>query len=90
MDHDTADPAAATPARRSVSGIVRAGVSYALFAVGIAALVSFFAPYVGVPALAWHTGVLPTIVAPSEGDAVVDVAPLIAGVVTASVAVWLR
>lgn len=90
MDHEIdADPAA-TPGRRAASGLVRAAVSYVLFAAGLAALASFFAPYVGLGQFAWHTGVLPTIVAPAEGDRLVDVAPLIVGVVTASVAVWLR
>ena len=62
-----------------------------LFALGLAALVSFFAPFVGVPDLAWHSAVLPTVAAPTErSDQFVDVAPLILGVVAASVAVWLR
>lgn len=89
MDHDTTSEPA-TRRRGGLVGTARAGVSYILFALGIAALVSFFAPYVGVPALAWHTGVLPTIIAPTEGDAVVNVAPLIGGVVVSSLAVWIR
>jgi len=44
--------------------VVGAGVSYTLFGVGLASLASFFAPYVGVPALAWHTGLLPTVATP--------------------------
>lgn len=67
-----------------------AGVSYLLFFIGVAALVSFFAPFVGVPALAWHHGVLPVVAAPTETDQFIDVAPLILGVVTAAVGVWLR
>lgn len=90
MRYDCDDETAATRRGGRVGGLVRAGVSYVLFAVGITALASFFAPYVGLGQFAWHTGVLPTIAAPTEGDAVVNVAPLIAGVVTASVAVWLR
>jgi len=78
-----------TPTNRA-AGVVRAGASYALFALGIAALASFFAPFVGLPGLAWHTSTLPTIAAPTEGDAIVNATPLILGVVTASVAVWLR
>jgi len=65
-------------------------ISYALFVVGVAALVSFFAPHVGAAGVAWHEPVLPTIAAPTEQDTVVDVAPLIAGVVLSSVGVWLR
>jgi len=72
------------------SGVVRAIVSYALFALGIVACWSFFAPFLDAPALAWYAPVLPEIVAPTETDAMIDVSPLIAGVVTASVAVWLR
>lgn len=90
MDHDTkTEPA--TRRRGGLVGTARAGVSYLLLLVGIAALVSFFAPFVGVPELAWHTGVLPTVAAPTERtDQFVNVAPLIVGVVTASVGVWLR
>jgi hypothetical protein len=69
---------------------VVAGVSYVLFLTGVAALVSFFAPFVGVPALAWHHGVLPVVAAPTETDQFIDVAPLILGVVTAALGVWLR
>jgi hypothetical protein len=90
MDHDTtAEPA--TRRRGGVVGTARAGVSYVLFLVGIAALVSFFAPFVGVPDLAWTSSLLPTVAAPTERtDQFVNVAPLILGVVAASVAVWLR
>lgn len=90
MDHDTtAEPA--TRRRGGVVGTARAGVSYLLFALGLAALVSFFAPFVGVPEFAWHSAVLPTVAAPTErSDQFVDVAPLILGVVAASVAVWMR
>lgn len=84
----TTDPAQTLVTR--ISGLVRAGVSYLLFAIGIAALLSFFAPHVGVPAAAWHTAVVPSIAAPTEGDAVVDVAPLILGIVSAGVGVWIR
>ena len=66
-------------------------MSYLLFGVGIAALVSFFAPFVGLPDLAWHAGVLPTVAAPTERtDQFVNVAPLLLGVVSASAAVWIR
>ena len=84
------DDATTVSSARGASSVVRAIVSYALFALGIVACWSFFAPFIGAPTLAWYAPVLPEILAPTEGDAVIDVAPLIAGVVTASVAVWLR
>ena len=84
------DDATSASSGRGTSSVVRAIVSYALFALGIAACWSFFAPFLDAPALAWYAPVLPEILAPTEGDAMIDVAPLIAGVVTASVAVWLR
>jgi len=87
---DTETTPIARTATDRAAGIARAAVAYALFGLGIAALVSFFAPYVGLSDLAWHTTVLPEIAAPTEGDRVVDVAPLIVGVVTASVGVWVR
>lgn len=90
MDHDTTGEPASGVRRGGVVGAARAGVSYLLFLVGIAALVSFFAPFVGVPDLAWHTGLLPTIAAPTESDRFINVAPLILGVVVSSVAVWIR
>ena len=91
MRTDVRDADATAAAGRTVTGTARALGSYALFALGIAALVSFFAPFVGVPELAWHSGVLPTIAAPTEQESrFVDVAPLILGVVVSSLAVWLR
>jgi hypothetical protein len=90
MDHDTPGEPAAPTARVGLGGRLTALVSYALFAVGIAALASFFAPYLGLAKFAWHSAYLPTIAAPTEGDAVVDVAPLLVGTVLAAVATWLR
>jgi len=87
---DTYDPTATHSRTSRAVGVVRVAASYTLFAVGIAALVSFFAPYVGAPALAWHTGLLPAVVAPTEGDTVVNAAPLILGVVLTAVAVRIR
>ena len=78
-----------TGSSRAVSA-VRSIVSYALFAAGVLALWAFFAPHIGLPAFEWHAVVLPEIVAPTETDVMIDVSPLIAGVVTASVGVWLR
>ena len=88
-DWETDDDTTASSAL-GASSVVRAIVSYVLFALGIVACWSFFAPFLDAPALAWYAPVLPEILAPTEGDAVIDVAPLIAGIVTASVAVWLR
>lgn len=74
-----------------IGGHVRAGASYALFAAGVALLGSFFAPFVGVPEIAFHSEVLPTIAAPTEQESrFVDVAPLIVGLVLSSLAVRLR
>jgi len=71
-----------------VLSVGRALLAYALFAGGVLALWAFFAPHLGAPAV-WPTAA-PTVAAPTEGDAVVDVAPLIAGVVAAAVGVWIR
>jgi len=87
---DAYDPTTDTGASQQAAGLVRAGISYTLFGVGIAALVSFFAPYLGVGGLAWHQAVLPTVVAPTEGETIVNVAPLIVGVVLTAVAVRVR
>lgn len=91
MTEYTADRSTRSVAQR-VSGYLRSGVSYVLFAVGVAFLASFFVPYLGFEALAWHTAVLPTVAAPTPNDyrPVVDVGPLLAGTVLASVGVWLR
>ena len=84
------DDATTGSSARGASGTIRAIASYALFALGIAACWSFFAPFLDAPALAWYAPVLPEILAPTETDVMIDVSPLIAGVLTASVAVWLR
>ncbi|MFC6752898.1 hypothetical protein [Halorubrum tibetense] len=91
MDYDVESETTSerSPIRR-VGGVLRSLVSYALFALGILAFWSFFAPFLDVPALAWHAVILPEIVAPTEGDAIVNVTPLIAGVVTCVAGVWLR
>lgn len=75
-----------------IGGYVRAGASYALFAVGVGLLGSFFAPYLGFAELAWHGAVLPTVAAPPPNDfrSPIDVAPLLVGVFVSSLAVWLR
>lgn len=90
MDHETrAERGVRRPSR--VVTALRAGVSYLLFAVGVGLLVSFFAPFLALDALAWHQGLLPTIAAPTErSEQFVDVAPLIVGVVVSAVGVWLR
>ena len=87
-DYDTD---ARTPASvRRVGGVMTAGVSYALLALGVVAFWSFFAPVLDAPTVAWHAVILPEIVAPTEGDAMIDVSPLIAGLVVSLVAIWLR
>lgn len=88
MSEVETDPASSVTQR--VVGRVRALVSYALFAVGLVLLASFFTTHLGVgPAL--PDGLLPTVAAPTEQQGrYVNVAPLVAGVVSAAVAVWLR
>ena len=66
----------------------RALVAYVVFGAGVLALWAFFAPHVGAPAF-WPAAA-PVVPAPTESDTIVDVAPLIAGVVAAAVGVWLR
>jgi len=71
--------------------LLRATVSYVLFGAAIVALYSFFAPVVDAPTLRWWAAVVPPVTAPTETEGVVvNVTPVVVGVVTASVAVWLR
>jgi len=90
MAGEHTEPAVRRSVQSRVAGIVRAAVSYTLFFSGVLALAFFFAPHVGVGGLGWQTLGLPAIAAPTEGDAVINVAPLIAGTVVSSVGVWLR
>jgi len=84
------DPATDTPSTPSgVSRVVTAGVSYLLFGSGIMLLYAFFAPFLGTPSVP-GVGSLPVVTAPTEGDAIVNVTPLILGVVVSSVAVRVR
>jgi len=71
--------------RRTVSKLA----SYVLVAVAIAAFYAFFAPHVGVPQLPVDES-LPSMVAPTEGKAVVDVFPAIVGALAAAAAVYVR
>ncbi|MES3161538.1 MAG: hypothetical protein PPP55_08220 [Halorubrum sp.] len=91
MDYDAESELVSegSPIRR-VGRVLRSLVSYALFALGILAFWSFFAPVLDLSTLAWHTVILPEIVAPTEGDAIINVTPLIAGVVMCVAGVWLR
>jgi len=89
MDHDRPGEAAAPTARVGLGGRLTALVSYALFAVGIAALASFFAPFIGAPTLG-VIDALPVIAAPTEQDTVINATPLIIGVVASGVAVRIR
>ena len=86
----TSDDSESYPAApsRAVS-VGRAAVSYLLFAVALGALYSFFAPFLDLPAIAVYAA-LPEVAAQTEGQAVVDAGPLVAGVLLAAVAVWLR
>lgn len=90
MGYDWDDDEATPSGPGGVGGLVKSLASYALFALGIVAFWSFFAPYLGAPTIAWYAPVLGEIAAPTESDAVVDVAPLVAGIVVSFVAVWLR
>jgi len=92
MRHETdteTDPAVATTpatrARRLVSNLA----SYALFGLALAAFYAFFAPHLGTPPIGLAEA-LPTVVAPTEGQEVVDVMPAIVGAVAAGVSVYLR
>ena len=75
----------ATRGLRLVSKIV----SYALVVVSLGAFYSFFAPHLGTPSIGIYA-ILPEITARTESEAVVDAAPLMLGVVSAAVAVYLR
>jgi len=90
MKHETdGEPSVATGRGGTVRRMVSNLASYALFAVAVAGFYAFFAPHLGTPTIGFGA-VLPEIVAPTEGRAVVNVAPAIAAVVAAGGAVWLR
>ena len=92
MGYDWEETAEETSVRtRTLAGTIRAGVSYGLFALGVLAFWSFFAAWIGLPAWEWHAAILPEMWAPTEHQTGrIDVSPLIAGILTASVAVWIR
>ncbi|MFW5978433.1 MAG: hypothetical protein ACOCP2_04275 [Halohasta sp.] len=79
--------------RRSVANralkFVSKILSYALVVVSLGAFYSFFAPHLGTPTIGIYSA-LPEITARTESEAVVNAAPLILGVVSAAVAVYLR
>ena len=84
------DPTTDTPSTPGgVSRVVTAGVSYVFFGVGIVLLYAFFAPFLGTPSVPGVT-VLPVVTAPTESDAIVNVTPLIVGVIASAVAVRIR
>jgi len=84
------DPTTETPSTPSgVRRLVTAGVSYALFGAGIVLLYAFFAPFLGTPAVP-GVSALPVVTAPTESDAIINVTPLIIGVVASAVAVRVR
>ena len=64
-------------------------ISYALVVVSLGAFYSFFTPHLGTPEISIYA-VLPEITARTESKAVVDATPLMLGVVSAAVAVYLR
>lgn len=79
-----------TSTPKTFLGFVANGVSYVLFGLAVVAFYSFFAPFLGTPILAWYAVVVPPIPAPTESDVIIDVAPLLSGVATALVAIFLR
>ena len=91
MGYDWEDEESSTTRQRTVSGTLRATAAYGLFALGVLAFWSFFAVWLDLPAWEWHAAILPEMWAPTEHQTGrIDVAPLIAGLVTTTVGVWLR
>lgn len=88
MTQEWDETVSAGTTRRSAAWL-RGGVSIVLAVVAVALFVSFFAPWVGLPELAWHTTYLPSLVVPVEGDRLLDVMPAIAGVLSVTGAMWL-
>ncbi|MFO7833968.1 MAG: hypothetical protein R6V31_07925 [Halohasta sp.] len=92
MKHDDTD-SQPSRSRRSVANrglrLVSKTISYALVVVSLGAFYSFFAPHLGTPAIGVYD-VLPEITARTESEAVVNAAPLMLGVISAAVAVYLR
>jgi len=89
MDTDTTAETQSPGRAVGIGGRVVNLVSYALFAVGVYALYAFFAPFIGTPTLGL-VQTLPAIAAPTESDAIINVTPLIIGVVASAVAVRIR
>ena len=92
MKHDDTDSQSSalgrSVANRSLR-LVSKIISYALVVVSLGAFYSFFAPHLGTPVIGIYA-VLPEITARTESKAVVDATPLMLGVVSAAVAVYLR
>lgn len=80
-----------TVAVGTVRRLARITVSYALFAAGVIALYSFFAQPFGWPTVAWWAPVVPSVAAPTEAQGtVINVTPVVVGIVTSAAGVWLR
>lgn len=73
-----------------LSGFLTTAISYVSFILAVVAFYSFFAPFVGTPVVDWYSIVLPQIIAPTEGTAIVDASPLLAGLACSVVALKLR
>jgi hypothetical protein len=89
MDTDTTAETHTSSRTVGIGGRLVNLVSYVLFAVGVYALYAFFALFIGTPTLGLVEA-LPTIAAPTESDAIINVTPLILGVVASAVAVRVR
>jgi len=89
MDTDTTAETHTASRTVGIGGRLVNLVSYALFGIGVYALYAFFAPFIGTPTLG-VVSALPAIAAPTESDAIINVTPLIVGVVASAVAVRIR
>jgi len=78
----------------AVGTVRRLLTTLASYAVGLAALTafwSFFAPFLGTEPIAWWSGYLGPIAAPTEHpDQIINVTPAIVGVGCCAIAIWLR
>ena len=89
MDTDTTAETHTASSPVGIGGRLVNLVSYTLFGVGIVLLYAFFAPFLGTPAVPGASA-LPVVTAPTESDAILNVTPLIIGIVASAVAVRIR
>lgn len=89
-EEDNDAGATITKANTGAVGHLTTAISYVSLALAVVAFYSFFAPFVGTPVIDWYSIVLPQIIAPTEGTAIVDATPLIAGLACSVVALKLR